>query len=755
MKHKIMALVTLLCAALAAILAAACAEGNLLMEADSPSSLIWDGETLYVQDSRGLSTWRDGETALTEWRDEIDLPGPEDSVDEEGLFSWREGFDGARLFLYDGRLCGARLLEEGDGAAKALQLCDIRLDGGAIRGENVRELPVPKVLKDEGLYGINSLCVTGGVLYMSGFGEDGNYIYTVDSADPKRNHLEALDGWSDGVSFLPTAGGVLLAEEIFDAGYQTALYSFSLDAGRTELCDVSVRPNAIATAPDAEEIFVVENGRVRPLEIETGAPGPAVSALPLPAEGCALIDGGRRLAAIIDQHVAILDTTGELPEDGTLTVKGILNEHWFNDALLSYAVAHPEMPATLVYQAVGEEALDEMLTRSEETDVFVIGADDSVYRALLGRGYLLPLDGSATLSGIANRLYPGVREAMSREGALCALPLFAWSRGPGLGEEALERLGFALSDVPGTWQGFLDFIEDDVRPRLDRLGEHERFTYDEMEMGTFRTELRMAILNDWAWCAEAAGVVPDYEDPRLVGLLERVDGMDLSGYGLEEDRPREGDGFFMGGYSYGGDTQYLLHWQTDYAFAEYSDYDMGTPLRLGFGDDLPAVLPLKLTVACVNPFSRHREQAVALLEELADRLPLTAQYTLCPDLTVPAQLPNAEEIIAAYEENIARYQKELDEAEPSERQAAEQTVADWQEDYRRFMSEGIWLIPEGRLDWYRSHDDHVSAVGPTWFESAGEAAELMSQYMDGLISAREFLTAVNKKARMMALEHGN
>ena len=56
MKHKIMALATLLCAALAAILAAACAEGNLLMEADSPSSLIWDGETLYVQDSRGLST---------------------------------------------------------------------------------------------------------------------------------------------------------------------------------------------------------------------------------------------------------------------------------------------------------------------------------------------------------------------------------------------------------------------------------------------------------------------------------------------------------------------------------------------------------------------------------------------------------------------------------------------------------------------------------------------------------------------------
>ena len=43
---------------------------------------------------------------------------------------------------------------------------------------------------------------------------------------------------------------------------------------------------------------------------------------------------------------------------------------------------------------------------------------------------------------------------------------------------------------------------------------------------------------------------------------------------------------------------------------------------------------------------------------------------------------------------------------------------------------------------------------PSWFEkdTSGEAWQLLGQYNDGLIPARQFLAAVAQKARMMALE---
>ena len=40
----------------------------------------------------------------------------------------------------------------------------------------------------------------------------------------------------------------------------------------------------------------------------------------------------------------------------------------------------------------------------------------------------------------------------------------------GIGEGALAKLGLKLEDVPTDWPGFLDFLEQTVKPRLDRLG---------------------------------------------------------------------------------------------------------------------------------------------------------------------------------------------------------------------------------------------------------------------------------------------
>ena len=182
---------------------------------------------------------------------------------------------------------------------------------------------------------------------------------------------------------------------------------------------------------------------------------------------------------------------------------------------------------------------------------------------------------------------------------------------------------------------------------------------------------------------------------------------------------------------------------------------LNSPLILGFGEDLPGVLPMRLTVACVNPYTEHADSALALLEVLSQHIPQTDLYALCPDLTEPVKQPDADWVIAQYDEEIARLQAELDAAQPKDRQQAEQILKDWQADYDRYLNGGIWLIPRDKLDWYRARGDRVTVAGPTWFQNVGqEATELMRQYDAGLIDARAFLAALDRKARMMALEQG-
>lgn len=757
MRQKMLMLV----AALALVFAcAARAEGNMFMETEKSSPvyrMFGDGETLYAVGQDCLYTWRTGDTALTAWKDEVSLPTPEDS---QNVTQWRSGFDDLYLFLMDDRLCGVRLVGgeggedqwvfTGSGAAQAMQLCDLVLEEGEARAANVRVVGLPKALLDAGVTGVREMHGQDGTLYMLLF--DGEYETVLCAADVGGEdvRVEKLGGWAE-YNLVPTAGGVLLATQDFESD-RLILERLGRDGSRVPVCALAMlEPASIAGAADSDAVYVALDGRIRPVDLETGELGEAVSAAPLPPDCATLAAGGCYYAAGIDGHVALMDVTGHLDERGVLTVRGIYNGPAVNEAILRFMVAHPGITPTIVNDGVGQELLDEMLTQTAGDDIYLMeDMYNAPYEALLERGYMLPLDGSEALSGLIGRMYPGVREKLSHDGAACAVPILLSGSGLGMSEKALERLGLALSDVPDDWEGFLDFIEQVIRPRLGGLGAGARFTYDEVSEDEFRRVLSMGILNGWVCAAEAVGMLPDYEDARLVALLERVEDMDLSGYGLDEG----GNDDEFGGYSWGSGTHYLISLNTEYGFSRYGDAYDQTPLVLGFGEDMPGALAYRMHAAFVNPYSAHPDEAVALLETLAGCLDQTLLYALCPDLTEPLRRPDEAEMIEHYETGIANARAALEAAEPKDRQMWEETVRQWEEDYETFRRESVWLIPKARLDWYRSHDDHVIAASPSWFETdeSDEAWDLLIQYQAGLLSSREFLSAVNRKARMAAME---
>ena len=196
----------------------------------------------------------------------------------------------------------------------------------------------------------------------------------------------------------------------------------------------------------------------------------------------------------------------------------------------------------------------------------------------------------------------------------------------------------------------------------------------------------------------------------------------------------------------------LLQFTVPYGFEDSGAGD--TPLLLGFGDDLPGAMAFEATVAFVNPYSAHPEAALDLVEALLDGLPPQTQYMLCPDLSEPLVRPDYEQAKADGERLVVDCRDRLDTAGPKDRQALEAELAALEAEQVEYERTGKWLIPPEKLAWYRAHGERACVAAPGCFEkdATGEAWRLLDQYADGLLPAREFLAAVNQKARMMALE---
>lgn len=728
---------------LALILAPAALAESRIMKVEEETylrALLTDGETLYAFCDTKLYAWRPGEDALTPYESDIRLPDGETDDEPLELYRINPFLDGGALrALYTQGMYGEGQL--------SLNVIDLVLtDGGKVEAGDVKPLALPETLRDNDWFYVNQSCAADGMLYMLSDGETGDMLLcAVDLTDAGRDWDEELTGWD--YQLFATPEGVVLANRDYQKDVMT-LSRVTPGGMGEELCTLSTEIWAIGADPQTGDVFAVYEGRVRPLDLGTGELGDAVAALPVRPQYAAVLDGGRVFATNLSGGVALLDTDKQLSEDQVLTIRCEGYDTWLMNAVLEYSVTHPECTPVMLddYRSV-DQLLSAMLSQSADTDVYIMNTGyNTAYQALLDRGYMLPLDGSAAISAFVARVYPALQKGLTQNGAPVAVPLMVEGTGMGVSEALLGRLGLSIDDVPRDWLGFLDFLESEIAPRMDEFTDLDHFTYDGMTADLFRTNLRYHILDDFFFAAEAKGEIPNYEDPYLVQLLERVDSMDFTQFGLEPSEDEDG------GWGWSDDTSYLVQFDADYTFN--NNMMEGTPLPLGFGDDLPGVLPIHVTAAFVNPYSAHAEAAVEMLEALVGQLSTEAQYALCPDLNEPAKNPDADRILAQYEDQIEEFKRQLEKADPADRQEMEESFANWEQGYERYKEVGIWLVSAEKLAWYRANGDHLVMATPSWFsrDTSGEAWELLSQYDAGLLSAREFLTAVNRKARMMAME---
>ncbi len=758
-----------ICILLALVLALACvpamaAEGDAILGLSDENTLNFgycfaQGDTLYLVSYGNMYTFHVGDSDLKEY--EISVP--------EGLTVGGGSFEFVSLpFAADGKLYAFNLLTEYglNTEFKGAILTELTLgDDGVAASTKVCDVDWSSLVEfyDNNSYPIQPDIIIGaqGQAFARYYDNQGDYrTVSIDLASGATRDIEDLGG---AFTILPYKDGTLLAEMFNGDNAETAqLVSYNYTDGSVQqLCELPVEnyvpPVGLAYDQASDTLYCVKSGEICPIDVQAGTVGEGLVDMPIEAynaaPGCVL-NGGYYAFASEGAAIRNLD-----PAQKAQTKLRINDSFWsesVNSAYYRFANAHGDVSVVLSreYSEV-ENLIENMMNRDDRVDIYILATSNSIYEALYNRGYLMELDGNEKVKALADSLYPSIRERLSTNGHLVALPISTYSWAVGINEKALEKLGMKLADVPDDWSGFLDFLTS-LQGKLNaETGIHLVYSgYTDVDL---RYELLNMILTDFQYYVNASNPDQGYDAPLVHELLEKLEKIDFNALGVPSES--DDDVFMLDAYD---EESVLL--QTSAGCSLGNFYPSYTPVLMRVVPDAPAYLVLDTTVMVVNPFTKNPEAALAFAGELVDNLSNQTRYCLCPELSEPIRGQQNQAVIDELKEELDALKADYDAADAEEKQGMEEDLREETEAYESAQANN-WEVSPTELEWYRAHDGNIITSIYNWLypdttsdedeDTIGQAAEaedLMDQYLQGQINLNDMLAGIDRKVQMRRLE---
>ncbi len=750
-----------LCLLLALVLALACvpalaAEGDATLGRSEDSNLYFNycftaNGTLYAVNydnvENGLYSYRLGDADLTGYS--YPEPGADDISESYLPFSDGDKLYALKLTTRYGETTefqGAQLMAmtlNDDNSVSFEALCDVDWSDLVEYYDNNTYVTYP-----EGLIGMNGKLITR----CNDANGNGYLMFSIDLNTGKREDLTDL---TDVYSFTPYKDGTLLLEQYSYEKPDTArlLVYDPTDGSTRMIAEIAVTDysplNGLAYDPAADTYYCVRGGEICPVDIATGEVLKGVTDMPMESYGgaavCCVLEGG--YYAFCNEGVIIRNLDPAQQPEVWLRISDNSYIDAVNTAYSRFKNAHGDIGVVLSRDYIDETRLIEnMMNRDDSVDIYTMSAVTNAYDALFNRGYLMELDGSEKLATLAESMYPSLREALSYNGHLVALPVSAYAHTIGVNEKALAALGKSMDDVPDNWPEFLDFLVS----LEDAIAENGKISllypgYTDVDS---RNELFISIFDDYQRYVNRVDPAMGYNTDMLRSLLEKLEQIDFVALGcIREDEREEHEDVELEYES----NNMLLQMGTGCTIGNfYSDF---TPVLLGMAPGQKNPIALEATVAVVNPFTKHPDVALAFMEELADNLSDSTRYCIDPSLNEPVRGKWNEEAIAEFQRMLDELNRDLGTADAMDKQMIEDSIRDTEESLKYYDEFG-WDVGPRDLEWYRSHDEDITIAKVNWLYSndSGEAWDLISQYRDGQISVTDLLTSIDRKVQMMLLE---
>lgn len=105
-----------------------------------------------------------------------------------------------------------------------------------------------------------------------------------------------------------------------------------------------------------------------------------------------------------------------------------------------------------------DNLLQSMMNRDSSVDIYTLSSTDSAFAALMNRGFMAELDGDATLSDAVDGMYDYLKDYVTKDGHIYALPMSGYANILNINTKLLtEKLGY---DVPDSWAGLFGILAD-------------------------------------------------------------------------------------------------------------------------------------------------------------------------------------------------------------------------------------------------------------------------------------------------------
>ena len=642
-------------------------------------------------------------------------------------------------------------------------LCELAFDkeGNASVGEEITELDWFDIIQGtdyENYAQCDRPFVAGDLLCFTSYDESSNnIIVATDLTDGDTDiyyptdlgldaYLEEICAYKDGLL-------LALSVQYTQDGSVANLYLTDLEAEEAELlAEVPLTgrgyPDGLVYRADNDTLYFAMNGELWALPGMDAEQLESVASLPVEASYDVrpiLTSEGYYITGSYEAVVR-RNTDPALRSDVRLTVQRNYNSS-INNAYYAFSAEYGDVDVVMVEQV--EDVVQAMMNRSSDVDIYCLSVDSAEYEAVYSRGYMAELTQSEELSAFIDSLYPFAREACVKDGELLGVPVEFYVSSMGYDPEAFARLGLTEEDVPTTWQAFFESLEP-LAAKVAEVGGMTLFDGFE-DYGSARFMLLDTMLASYmAYISQPENELA-FDTEAFRGALNACEAVDWTALGLAE--PED-----MNGYSWTSSSGDSTH---NALFSSYGNPTADTyavqgsfqPLPLGFDGDRQ--LSAQMTVAFVNPFSEHREEAVAFLEAVAREMEPLLKIQLCPEENEPVKNPDYETTLAAYDQSIADAQAQLDAAETdAEKQAYAAILAEYEKAREQFFRYDAWQASAESIARYRAFAPQIIVIRNLGMGGDNSSAfyELQNQFTQGLITADEFIEGVDGKLQMMMLE---
>lgn len=405
-----------------------------------------------------------------------------------------------------------------------------------------------------------------------------------------------------------------------------------------------------------------------------------------------------------------------------------------NDA---YLVENPGISFAHSAQNTTDEVVSALITQSSEVDIyFFTTLYSDLYYSVRDMGYALPLE-SEIIKQTVEQMYPSMRELVQFDGQIVGLPCGGVIQScVGVNQEAWVAMGLSQDEMPETWAQFLLFVRDWWPELAEQYPEYALFP----DGDGGRETIYYAIVDGYGNYRMSLKEDPGYDTTEFRDVLELYQSIDFDT--LHPDDISE-------------DTQFLFNLSHMASPAEWGETTAIHPLTFFEGQRVS--VPILVQIAVINPYSEHKEEALAYLEYLATHMDPEINAALSPYENDPVERASYPAQVQEYAAELARYDEMIAEAEDEEQ--AEQ-LQEEKQSYQEWMEAALaksfnrWLLSEESIAAYRAVVEDVVTYAPIALNETDwqTVTGIRDRFMEGGLSVDQFIEEMNRMLYMSMLE---